>query len=113
MIARNILITLAIAATIAPSPATASSQSGIVVYVVADNNGAPGVFSVNGTRTTKPACATDDFWAIANPTTDSAKAMYATILTAQIAGRQVNVVGTGACNSVQTTRENVSFVIEG
>jgi len=95
------------------SPALASSQSGTVGYVVADNNGAPGVFSVNGARTTKPACATDDFWAIANPTTDSAKAMYATILTAQIAGRQVNVVGTGTCNSVQTTRENVSYVIEG
>jgi hypothetical protein len=95
------------------TPALASSQTGLVGYVVPDNNGAPSVFSVNGSRTTKPACATDDFWAIANPTSDSAKVMYATILTAQIAGRTVQVVGAGTCNSVQPTRENVSYVIEG
>jgi hypothetical protein len=100
-----------IAASLAPSSSFASEQpTAFITAISVDNNGGPYVFLASGARTAKPSCATDDFWAISNPTGDNAKAMLANIMTAKALGRQVHVAGTGSCDTAHTTRERVSFI---
>jgi hypothetical protein len=101
-----------IAASLAPSSSFASSQPVAVITAISiDNNGGPYVFLASGARTAKPSCATDDFWAISDPTGDNAKAMLANIMTASALGKQIRVEGTGTCDATQPTRERVSFII--
>lgn len=92
--------------------ASASEQPAAKIQNISiDNGGGPYVFTATGTRTSKPACATDDYWAISNPASDNAKAMLATILTASALGRELWIVGTGTCDPVHTTRERVGYII--
>ncbi|MCW2404416.1 hypothetical protein M2336_001045 [Sphingobium sp. B1D7B] len=94
------------------SSAFASEQASATITLIAiDNNGGPYVFLAQGSRTTKPPCATDDFWAISGPTTDNAKAILANIMTAKALGNRVQIIGTGTCDTDQPTREKVNFII--
>lgn len=85
-------------------PAMASQQSGTVALVATSNSTAPDGIVMNGSRTAKPACATDDVWA-----TNSAK-VFSIFLSAYLSGRSMTVVGTGACNASQPNREDVGYV---
>jgi hypothetical protein len=102
----------ALALVAVPADAPASTQTGGKVTIIAvDNYGGPAAFQVTGgSRTTKPACATDDLWTIVNPATDNAKMLYAAILTAYSLGKQVTVVGTGACDPANPVRETVAYI---
>lgn len=91
------------------SPAFASQQTGNVNMVTSSNNNGGFGFSAVGTRTTKPACATDDLWIIPYPTTDTSKAIYAEALSALLTGRTVYIAGTGTCTA-QPTREDVAYL---
>lgn len=53
-------------------------------------------FNQGGTRTAKPACATQDRWAI-DTTTPAGQAMTAMLLTAYTTNRPIRIDGTGTC----------------
>lgn len=91
-------------------PAAASVQAGKVtdVYVSSGTDGS--AFQASGTRTAKPACATENLWSLENPSSDSGKALLAALLTAYSTGRDIEIHGTGTCNSMIPTRENISYI---
>ncbi len=92
------------------TPAMAGNQSGTVTAVSIDNNGGPYIFMLSGTHGSQPGCASDAYWAITNISTDNAKSMIATILTAYASGKPVYVEGAGTCPA-SYPRESVAFVI--
>ena len=104
--------TLMLLSTVVASPALAGDQTGKVVLVGGDT-GNPFVFTVSGPRNSRPACATDDNWAIPNPSTDNAKGLLSMVLTAFAAGKTISVHGNGNCNTTFPNREEVaSFFIQ-
>ena len=106
---RIIRLSLAILSGMA-GPAMAGSQTGTVTAVSIDTNGGPYVFMLSGTHGAQPGCASDGYWAITSISTDNAKSMIATILTAYASGKQVYVEGAGTCPP-SYPRESVAFVI--
>lgn len=107
---KALVTTASLAFSFMTASAYAGTQTGTVANVSVDNNGGPYVFFMSGTHSGQPACAQDGYWAINDISTDSAKAMLATILTAYALGRQVYVNGTGACSGGYA-REAVGYVI--
>lgn len=107
------LMLISLAVLIAPlSESRASQQVGQVQQVAISAGGAPNGITMNGgTRTAKPACATDDLWDIPSPTSDSAKAVLSGLLSAYLSGKTVTVVGTGTCNAQQTSREDINYIL--
>lgn len=101
---------LSLVALAASGGALASDQTGPVSWVGLDNTG-PYSFALIGTRSTKPACATDDAWAIIGPTTDSSKSMLSGVLTVYGTGKTMQVVGTGTCDATSPTREKVLYIL--
>jgi hypothetical protein len=91
--------------------AIASDQDGSVSWYAADITTSPYAFLVLGARTPKPACATDDAWAIINPTTDGSKALLAGIMTARVGNRAVQVRGSGICDPAAPMREAVQYIL--
>lgn len=93
-------------------PAHASDATPAQVTSVAtDLSAATGyIFQTAGTRSTRPACATDVSWAIITPTTDKAKAMHAAILTASASKQQVYVAGNGSCDTANPNRKSVAYI---
>ena len=99
-----ILLTIACA-----TPALAGDQTGKVVLVGGDN-GNPFTFSVSGTRTSQPACATDSNWVIPTPTNDNAKALLSLVMTAFAANKTITVHGNCGCNVAFPNREEVAYL---
>jgi hypothetical protein len=93
------------------SPAIASGQNGTVYWYASDTTTSPYAFVMIGTRTAKPACATDDAWSIASPTTDGSKALLAGVMTALIGKRTISVIGAGTCDPAQPAREMVQYIM--
>jgi hypothetical protein len=93
------------------TPAVASDQSGTVNWYASDTNTSPYAFTVVGVRTAKPACATDDAWAITSPTTDGSKALLAGVMTARVGNRTISVNGTGTCDPTSPMREKVNYIL--
>lgn len=93
------------------SPALAGQQTGgKVTTLIADNVGYS--FTANGTRSGVPGCATanPNNWAI-DISTDAGKALAATIISAFLNGKTLNIMGTGNCTvAAFPTVERVSFV---
>jgi hypothetical protein len=96
----------AVALLCAPTPVLASQQSGTVALVATSNAApnAPDGIVLSGTRTAKPACATDDVWAATSAKT------FSLALSASLASRSMTIVGTGACNASQPNREDIGYV---
>ena len=77
------------------SSVNAGSSSGLVTLVMA-HVGDVIIFSA-GPHQNKPACSTaGEDWAF-SLSTQTGKAMYALILSAQAQGKQINVMGTNTC----------------
>ncbi|SDD73466.1 hypothetical protein SAMN05444678_12062 [Sphingomonas sp. YR710] len=91
------------------APAAASDQAGKITTIGGDSFGGPFVFYMAGSRTAKPACATDDAWAIPSPTTDNAKGLLSIAITAYAAGKTLSVHGQGSCGADAPTRETVAY----
>lgn len=96
-------------ATSVVTPALAGDQSGTVTLIGGDG-GNPFVFIVSGTRTSRPACATDDAWAIPNPASDNAKGLLSLVMSAHAANKTINVHGNGLCNANFPNREEVAWL---
>jgi hypothetical protein len=97
-----ILFTMAFA-----TPALAGDQTGNVVLVGGDN-GNPFVFTVSGTRTSRPACATDDSWVIPSQPSDNAKGLLSLVITALASHKTIIVHGNGGCDAIFANREEVA-----
>lgn len=97
-------------------PAMASnSTAGAIVQVVASttsngpNAGGVIIFSQQGTRSTRPACATMDRWVI-GANTPGGQAIASTLLTAYISGKKIIVQGTGSSADWSDT-ESVNYFL--
>lgn len=89
--------------------ASASTSGGGVVTSSYTMNGGVIIFYVNGSRTARPACSTQDRWAF-SATTAAGQAKLATLLTAFGQNKIVQVTGTGTCVSWGDTEE-VDFIV--
>lgn len=76
--------------------AFASDQTGGIQSIQALNDGRIIVF-LQTTRSGKPACATYDYWFVTDENSNAGKTQLAILLSAQAAGRDVQIVGTGSC----------------
>ena len=88
--------------------AVASDQTGSIQSVQAMNDGRVIVF-MQTSRSGKPACATYDYWFIADENSNAGKTQIAMLLAAQAAGRDVQIYGTGSCVR-WVDGENISYV---
>ena len=88
------------------APAYAGDQTGKVVLIGGDP-GNPFVFTVAGTRTSRPACATDDSWAIPSAPADNANGMLSLVITAFASNKTIIVHGNGGGDTMFPNRELV------
>jgi hypothetical protein len=88
-----------------------ASDSGIgsITQVISNNSGRVFV-TQNGSRSTRPACAVDPRWVI-NGSTETGKAMLASMLTAYATNRQILILGTGACADWGDSESIAAFYI--
>jgi hypothetical protein len=92
-------------------PAQASQQTGTVYAYAIAVNGSPAAVTMSAsTRTAVPACATDTVWSIPLNAANQ-NALIAGVMTAMAQGRTIDVVGTGACDPIITTREQISYIV--
>ena len=90
-------------------PSFASNSSwGSINTVLPHSTGAL-FFNHTGTRTARPACATQDRWVI-DGSTDGGKIIISTALSAYAQGKQISVKGNGACTAWPDT-EGVEYII--
>lgn len=108
MVARYRMIVALAAITAFAAPALASEASMGTVYGVLAHDTGNAFFYQTGTRTARPACATEDRW-VFGITTPTGQAMMATLLTAYATGRNVTIQGTGVC-SVWSDTETVQSI---
>lgn len=85
-------------------PAVAGEQSGVITILSAQNKGWPAAVVVNGTRTNKPACATDGAWTFKDAN------LFAMLLSAYFNAKPVSITGTGACSTEFPNREEVNYI---
>lgn len=88
---------LGLAAMFSWSAAMAGDGAGKVIQLMA-HTGDIVIFSLDGGHTGRPACSAPGTWAL-SLSTQSGRAMYALLLSAQSQGKQVSVHGTGACGA--------------
>ncbi len=101
-----IAISLALAHLAAQAAGTAT---GLVVTTAVEKPGFAFVTnSVNATG--KPACATQNRWAM-DLSTNSGKAMYATLIAAKATGSTVYMLGNGSCSIVLDTEDLYYIVV--
>lgn len=84
---------------LASAPASASSISGKVKFLLSRINDGLQYVEIDGARTpTKPACASpSDYFMIRDEKSDAGKAQFAMLMAAYLADRQVTVEGAGTC----------------
>jgi hypothetical protein len=92
----------------ASSPLFASTSSQGTINTVQPIGGAGLVFFQNGSRDTRPACATAPRWVI-DVSSNTGQVMASTLLTAYSLGKKIVVVGTGNCYIVGDT-ETVYYI---
>jgi len=91
-----------------PSSVLAGSGLGTASNVAVQNNGVA-LFSINGTRTGAPSCATTNRFAFA-ANTSAGQNMLATLLTGYGLGRSISVFGDGTCTTWPDS-ENVTYLV--
>lgn len=94
---------------ICAAPSFAGTAASGSINTVLPHSGGVMIFNQTGTRTGRPACSTQDRWAI-NGTTDGGKIIISTLLTAYAQGKQISIQGTGTCTAWSDT-ETVDYII--
>lgn len=89
-------------------PVEASEQTGKVTMTTSAVGGVY-AFHASGTRSAKPACATDALWAIPSLSSDGFKAIFAQVVSALLSDKNVSVTGAGTCVTY-SNREDVAWV---
>lgn len=106
LVIRALIYVLAVAA----SPSFASSAGFGSLNTVLPHTGGALIFNQTGTRSARPACATQDRWAIGSAT-DAEKMLIATFLTAFAQGKQISIQGSGACTVWPDTETITYFIV--
>lgn len=83
--------------SLSASLARASEVQGTIIDFQARSTDGLHYLHMNGSRTTKPACATQNYFVIMDENSRAGQSQVAQILTAQATGRAVFVLGSGAC----------------
>lgn len=91
------------------TPSFAGTAASGSINTVLPHSGGAMIFNQTGTRAGRPACSTQDRWAI-NGTTDGGKIIISTLLTAYAQGKQTSIQGTGTC-TVWSDTETVDYII--
>lgn len=73
-----------------------SIQGRVTAIVVRASDGLHYV-TIEGVRSSPPACATHDYFMIADEHSDSGKSQIAILLSAYMSGKSVHIEGTGTC----------------
>lgn len=87
---------LIFAASLISTCVFASSQTATIESIQIANDGRTMV-TLTGNRADKPACATYNYWFIADENSNAGKAQLSALLAAHMAGRSVTVAGSGSC----------------
>lgn len=88
---------IAMVFVLSSSDARASEQSGRVTDLVVRASDGLVLMYLQGARTAKPACATQDYWLVKAENTTAGKQQHATLLAAKLIGKNVRVVGGNQC----------------
>ena len=80
-----------------PSSLIAGEVTGTVTSLLVRQSDGLTYFTVSGTATGKPTCATNSYWIIQDETSEAGKKLYALVMAAKIAEKQINVVGANTC----------------
>lgn len=76
---------------------SASEQTGKIAYLTTRDSDGLIYFVVNGARSVKPACATQNYWVIKSENTESGKRQFAALLAARLSGASVKIWGASTC----------------
>jgi hypothetical protein len=76
--------------------ASASDQLALIDNIQVANDGRI-IVTLVGTRTSKPSCASFDYWLVTDEASNAGKAQLALLIAAHNAGHQVQIFGTGTC----------------
>ncbi len=80
------------------TPAIAGTQEGTIQSLYVRDSDGLIFLALEGAPTGRPACAIGTaYWMIANETTETGKRLFATLLAAQLSGRQVHIDGKNTC----------------
>ncbi|MDO7833670.1 hypothetical protein Q4610_01300 [Sphingobium sp. HBC34] len=108
MLKSAIRVAVVCALALTPGLAQASNSSvGCITNITMEAAGVAN-FTQDGTRTTRPACATDARWTL-DGTTASGQARLAALLTAYATGKRIVIIGTGACVAPFSTIETINY----
>ena len=94
----NLALLLAGFCTVAVSPAIAGTQSGAIKGIYVRTSDGLIWLDLFGVAQGRPACAlSHTYWIVPNEGTDAGKRLYATLLAAQLSGREVTIEGRNTC----------------
>lgn len=79
------------------TPAGASDVTGAVKSILVRSSDGLHYFFIEGSRSARPACATGNYLIIKDEHSDAGKTQVAMLMSAQMAGKNVRVEGSGAC----------------
>ncbi|MEX2963363.1 hypothetical protein [Microbulbifer sp. TYP-18] len=77
--------------------AQAGTQTGQISGVTVRASDGLHYFTMHGTTTDKPACATNTYWIIKDENSTAGKSQLSVVLTAYASGKTVAVTGSGEC----------------
>jgi len=90
--------------------AMAGTQTGTIGYIIVRADDGLIYFSVSGSRTGYPACATTTQWMIKDENSNAGKQQYAMLLAAKASGMPIHVVGRNTCTRWSDS-EDVSYIM--
>lgn len=90
-------LSLALGLLLGSTSAGASEVQGAIIDFQARSSDGLHYLHMNGSRTTKPACATQNYFMIKDESSRAGQSQVAQILTAQATGRSILVLGSGTC----------------
>jgi hypothetical protein len=93
---RRLAVLVAMSAAMASAAWAAGSQTGTISALYVRSDGLE-VVSLTGSHGGAPACATQPYWIVMDENATFGKTQYATLLAAQLAGKQVLLSGAGTC----------------
>src|SRR5688572_12712122 len=92
------LMFCSLAAVMTFATAHAGQATGVVANVIVRDSDGLTYVTLSTAPTGRPACAANTaYWMIPNESSETGKKMYALLLSAQLAGRPVEIVGKNTC----------------
>ena len=98
---------------LSPSLSLAGQSDGTIKMIQAGDGYTPEniyfLVEMNSPHTNKPACATDDRFAL-NPATQPGKTQISMLMAAHAAGKRVYINGNGSCSVMGNEFEDINYI---